>query len=519
MISDEIVFESLKEVTNWGILTTDAALNVTSVNRWFETNCGRPAAEILGGKLFDLFPELAARQLDQTYHRVLAGTPAVLSQRLHGFIFKMPASIEGSPHRQMQQSARIAPLLKDGQVIGTLTMVEDVTERVEFEAERTRLEDALRLRIEQLAAADKRKDEFLAMLAHELRNPLAPIRNSIQILRIHSTPDSEREWARDVIERQVDQMTRLVDDLLDVSRITSGKIRLQPAAVDVAAVMEGALEISRPLIDAHGHILTVSIEPRPLTVHGDATRLKQAISNLLSNAAKYTPNGGRISLTAAREGDDIVVRVRDSGIGIPAEMLPHVFDLFTQVHRSIDRTEGGLGIGLTLVRDLVEMHGGRVEACSAGSGQGSEFAIFLAAWAGTAASVETPPSPGVSTPTTSRKILVVDDNVDCAMTLAMLLKKLGNSVNTAFSGTEAMVAVARDQPDIVFMDIGLPGMDGYEVARRLRAEARFKVCVLVAVSGYGQDEDRRRSLAAGFDHHLVKPVTLQRLKELLLNIR
>jgi CheY-like chemotaxis protein len=237
--------------------------------------------------------------------------------------------------------------------------------------------------------------------------------------------------------------------------------------------------------------LTVSIEPRPLTVHGDATRLKQALSNLLSNAAKYTPNGGQISLTAAREGDDIVVRVRDSGIGIPADMLPHVFDLFTQVHRSIDRTEGGLGIGLTLVRDLVELHGGRVEASSSGSGQGSEFAIFLAAGAGNAPSVEAPPLPGAQVPATSRKILVVDDNVDCAMTLAMLLKKSGNSVNTAFSGTEAIVAIARDQPDIVFMDIGLPGMDGYEVARRLRAEARSQACVLVAVSGYGQDEDRR----------------------------
>jgi CheY-like chemotaxis protein len=286
----------------------------------------------------------------------------------------------------------------------------------------------------------------------------------------------------------------------------------------VPAVVEGAIEISRPLIDAHGHKLTVSIEPRPLTVHGDATRLKQALSNLVSNAAKYTPNGGRISLTAAREGDDIVIRVRDSGIGIPAEMLPHVFDLFTQVHRSIDRTEGGLGIGLTLVRDLVELHGGRVEASSAGSGQGSEFAIFLAAWAGNAPSVENPPLPGAQAPTTSRKILVVDDNVDCAMTLAMLLKKSGNSVNTAFSGTEALALVASDPPHIVFMDIGLPGMDGYEVARRLRAEARSKACVLVAVSGYGQDEDRRRSLGAGFDHHLVKPVTLQRLKQLLSDI-
>jgi two-component system CheB/CheR fusion protein len=380
-------------------------------------------------------------------------------------------------------------------------------------AERKRAEEALK-------DADRRKDEFLAMLAHELRNPLAPVRSALHILRLDDSDGERRRQTYDLLERQIEHLVRLVDDLLDVSRITRGKINMQKVRVDLASVVARAIEGSRPAIKERGHTLEVALPKEPVAVTADPVRLAQVIWNLLNNAAKYTPEGGRIWLTAAAEGSEAVVRVRDTGVGIPAEMLPKVFDLFTQVDRAIDRSLGGLGIGLTLVRRLTELHGGTVEAFSGGAGQGSEFVVRLPQ-----APEETPAHPVVGqgekgvlsgpAPAVRRRLLVVDDNKDSADTLAMLLRLLGNDVDTAHDGVQALQAVADYRPDAVLLDIGLPGMSGYDVAREVRVRPELGQPILIALTGFGSEEDRRQSRESGFNAHLVKPVELTTLQALL----
>jgi PAS domain S-box-containing protein len=369
-----------------------------------------------------------------------------------------------------------------------------------------------------LQEADRRKDEFLAILAHELRNPLAPIRNAVQILRTQGPPVPQLQWARDVIERQVEQLTRLVDDLLDVSRITRGKIELRTERVELAAVVRDAVEASRPLVEKWSHALAVELPPAPLFLQADRTRIAQVLLNLLDNAAKYTEPGGRIWLTAAREGGEVVIRVRDTGIGIPADMLARIFDLFTQVDRSVERFQGGLGIGLTLVQRLVAMHGGTVEARSAGPGQGSEFVLRLPrAGAGAPGARPATAGPEAVTAADRYRILVVDDNHDAAESLAMLLGMLGHDVRSAHDGLAAVETAEAFQPRVVLLDIGLPGLNGHDVARRIR-EQRGDDVVLVALTGWGQEEDRRRSREAGFDHHLTKPVEFGALTKLLADL-
>jgi signal transduction histidine kinase len=380
-------------------------------------------------------------------------------------------------------------------------------------AERKRAEEALK-------EADRRKDEFLAMLAHELRNPLAPVRSALHILRLDDSDGERRRQTYDLLERQIEHLVRLVDDLLDVSRITRGKINVQKVRVDLASVAARAIEGSRPTIKERGHTLEVTLPNEPVAVTADPLRLAQVIWNLLNNAAKYTPEDGRIWLTAAAEGSEAVVRVRDTGVGIPSEMLPKVFDLFTQVDRAIDRSLGGLGIGLTLVRRLTELHDGTVEAFSGGAGQGSEFVVRLPR-----APEEKSAHPVVGqgekdvlsgpAPTARRRLLVVDDNKDSADSLAMLLRLLGNDVDTAHNGVQALQAVADYRPDAVLLDIGLPGMSGYDVAREVRVRPELGQPVLIALTGFGSEEDRRQSRESGFNAHLVKPVELTALQALL----
>ena len=378
--------------------------------------------------------------------------------------------------------------------------------------ERRQAEDALK-------EVNQRKDEFLAMLAHELRNPLAPIRSAAQILRVHGKANSQLDWARAVIERQAMHLTRLVDDLLDVSRIVRGQIVLERQPLDLKEAIQNAVETSRPIILERHHRLHVTIPEVEVQIEGDLTRLAQVLANLLINAAKYTNEGGDIRIEGLREGAQAIVKVSDSGIGIGPSLLPHVFDLFTQGERTLDRAQGGLGIGLTLVRRIVEMHGGAVEARSAGAGLGSEFIVRLPAIESRPRTVAAAVKSKQPASTRLLRILVVDDNVDAAESIAMLLSLDGHDVRSVHDAQRALDMVSEFLPDLVLLDIGLPGMDGYEVARQLRSRQEITGIRLVAVTGYGQQEDRDRARDAGFDQHLVKPVEPDALNAVLGSVQ
>ncbi len=369
---------------------------------------------------------------------------------------------------------------------------------------------------EDLKRASRHKDEFLAMLAHELRNPLSPIRNAVHLLKFAAPSDPTLAGARDMIDRQVTHLVRLVDDLLDVSRITRGKIELRQELVDLDVIVESAVESARPLIDARRHHLEISLPSEPVVVVADPTRLAQVVLNLLNNSAKYTADQGRIRLSVERQDDQAVIRVRDNGMGIAPELLPRVFELFTQAERTLDRSQGGLGIGLTIVRRLVEMQGGSVEAHSEGPGRGCEFVVKLPVAATQQNSPKLLADARTSRPKAQgMRVLVVDDHADSADSLSLLLVHLGHEVQTAYEGKTALAMAREFRPRFVFCDLGLPVMDGYEVARRLRSLPETRGSVLVALTGYGQEEDKKRSVTAGFHYHLVKPVSPRSLEDLL----
>jgi PAS domain S-box-containing protein len=389
-----------------------------------------------------------------------------------------------------------------------LRLAEDFAHRAAIAIDNTRL-------YQKVEEANRRKDEFLAMLSHELRNPLAPIRNALHILRMPGIGTGAAEQARQLMDRQVQHIVRLVDDLLDVSRIMRGRIELRKELVDLAGVVSRAVETAQPVLDAQGQDLVMSMPEEPVFIEGDATRLAQVVANLLNNAAKYSRHAGRVWLTAGRQRGDVVLRVRDTGAGIPPALLPHVFDLFVQGDRSLERTQGGLGIGLTIVKRLVEMHGGTVEVHSEGPGKGSEFVVRLPAYASTSVPTEPEQPHEQIDGKQPRRVLVVDDNVDAAESIAMLLRHWGNEVRMAHNGPQALEVATAFSPDVVVLDIGLPGMSGYEVAHHLREQPRFARTKLVAVTGYGKDEDRRRSQEVGFDRHLVKPVDPDQLQSIL----
>jgi PAS domain S-box-containing protein len=468
---------------------------ITSWNAGAERLFGYTSAEAVGRSITLIIPTERLSEEDMILSQLRRG------ERVEHF----ETVRQAKDGRLIDISVTISPIRNsEGKVIGASKVARDIT--AQKAAERALLE------------ADRRKDEFLAMLAHELRNPLAPIRNAVQIIRAQSLAVPKLQWARDVIDRQVQQMTRLVDDLLDVSRISQGKFTLRRERVELTAVVSVAVEASRPLIEKWGHELTVTIPPEPMLLDADPARLSQVLLNLLNNAAKYTKQGGHIGLTAECDGGAVVLRVTDTGIGIPAEMLPRVFEMFTQVDDSLDRAQGGLGIGLTLVQRLVELHGGTVAAHSAGPGQGSEFVVRLPLPSpepeAPATAGPVPPA-GASGPVPQRRILVVDDNKDAADSLGMLLRVMGNDVHIAYDGLEAVGAATTWHPQVVLMDIGLPKLNGYEAARRIREQNGSQDMVLIALTGWGQEEDRRRSREAGFDQHLTKPVDFNALQELL----
>jgi PAS domain S-box-containing protein len=388
----------------------------------------------------------------------------------------------------------------NGEVEAVAGTTRDVTERKTAE--------------QALEQADKRKDEFLATLAHELRNPLAPIRSSIHILSMSTRGDAAAEQVCEIMERQVTQMVRLVDDLLEISRITRGSIELRCEETTLAEIVRTAIDTSQPAITAGGHQLSVTLPPEKITLYGDAVRLSQVISNLLNNAAKYTDRGGQIWISAQHGQGEVVVRVRDNGIGIPVEMIPLVFDMFVQVDRTASRAQGGLGIGLTLVKRLVEMHGGHVAVDSPGPNLGSTFTVRLPTSAEKTAPAAAHLSANVPQ-TPRRRVLIVDDNRDAATSLGMLLTAMGSEVQIANDGPTALAIMERYQPEVVLLDLGMPGMDGFQVAEQIRASERSSNVKICALTGWGQVADRERTQAAGFDDHLIKPVGMEQIQQIL----
>ena len=486
----------VEEVEDHAIFMLDAEGVVASWNLGAERMEGYSAAEIMGRHFSCFFaPDVAAGDLPGQLIARAARSGSVEAEvqlvRKNGSQFSANITISAMYDR-------------DRRLRGFAKIVRDLTERN---------------RVTALEQSHESAHVFLAMLSHELRNPLAPLMTSVDILRMRNVNDPVVQQTSDVIARQVQHLTRLVDDLMDVSRITSGRIALSHAAIEIAVPVARAIELSRALIDNRGHALRLSLPEQPLIVDGDLTRLTQVMVNLLNNAAKYTPKGGRIELSVTEDNGSVVVSVRDTGSGMPSELVPRVFDLFTQGKRSLDRVEGGLGVGLTLVKKIVELHGGTVTAHSEGIDRGSEFVVRLPRDSGARATgAAVPDRRSAGAHLQQLRILVVDDNKDAAESLAILLELWGHEARRAHDGATALQLGASYRPDVIFLDIGLPGMDGYEVASRLRQMPETSAATLIAVTGYGQEEDRRRSRRAGFDQHLVKPVAPESLQSLLAGL-
>jgi PAS domain S-box-containing protein len=473
-------------------------------NSTYETWFGQPRSHFVGRHMRDALGEQAWQKLRPHVEAALAG-------RVASYEAEVPYR-EGGTRWIV---ATYTPDIDEGGVVrGLVAHVSDITSRKRVEAALQESEVQLRERAAQLAEADRRKDDFLAVLSHELRNPLAPIRNGLEVMRLSAGDGQAAEQARSMMERQLGQLVHLVDDLLDVSRITHGKVDLRRERADLAAIVDITVESSRMLVEEGDHALTISLPPEPVYVDADVTRLAQVFANLLNNAARYTPRGGRIALRAERRSGSVVVTVTDTGIGIPAEALPRIFDMFSQVDRSLERATGGLGIGLALVKALVEMHGGTVEASSAGLGKGSEFVVTLPVASDGPAHVKS--HEGVQRTSGKLRILVADDNPDSADSLAMLLRYSGHEVYTSYDGLEALEAVVKLRPEVVLLDIGMPKLNGHEVCRRIREHPWGQTVTIIAVTGWGDGQTRNRAKEAGFDGHLTKPVDYGALTELLV---
>jgi PAS domain S-box-containing protein len=488
----------VEAVEDYAIFAMDPEGRVASWNSGAERLLGYQADEILGraGALF-FTPDEAGKGVPEQEMRTAAEKGRAADDRWHvrkdGTYFF--ASGITSPLRD-----------RSGALRGYVKVMRDRTDR-------KRLDEELREQAEALARADQAKDEFLAVLAHELRNPLAPALYALRLLEEKPLDDPQRWVVRRIAERQIRRLARLIDDLLDISRIRTGKVDLRKARVDLAEVVGHAVEIVRPLCEDRGIELSVAVPQDPVWLDADPARLEQVLSNLLTNAVKFTEDSGGIALGAEREGQEIVIRVRDTGVGIAADLLPRIFDLFMQGDRSIDRARDGLGIGLTLSRNLVELHGGTIEARSEGVGKGSEFVVRLPLAADTVP--DTVAAPASASSPRPLRVLVVDDSEDTAETMGTLLEMAGHTIQKAHSGPAALEAAAAFRPDVILLDIGLPGLDGYQVAQRLREDPILKDVILIAASGYGQEEDLRRSKEAGIDRHLVKPVDPRELQEIL----
>jgi PAS domain S-box-containing protein len=481
------------------VITTDTEAKVTFLNPMAEMMTGWKTSEACGQpleKIFNIINEDSRKPAKSPVEIVLRDGIVVGLANHTALIGK-----DGT-ERSIEDSA--APIRDaSGRISGAVMVFHDVTQR-------RRAERALK-------EADQRKDQFLAMLAHELRNPLVPIRNGLQILNLAGNNPAMAENARSIMDQALNQMVRLVDDLLDVSRITTGKLKLRKERVELATVVQSAVDTSRPLIEEQGHKLIITLPAASILLDADPTRLAQVFSNLLNNAAKYSEQGGHITLSAEQKADEVIVRVTDRGIGIPADHLPRIFQLFAQVETASDRSQGGLGIGLSLVKGLIEMHGGKIEAHSEGPGRGSEFVarlpmISAEPISGSYTAKEDDES---ASPAAKYRILIVDDNRLSSDSTATALGLMGHELATARDGIEGIERAQTFRPDVILLDIGLPEVNGFETARRIREQPWGKNIFLIAVTGYGQEEDRRRSLQAGFNYHLVKPLSFSELKDKL----
>ncbi|WP_435008630.1 PAS domain-containing hybrid sensor histidine kinase/response regulator [Tundrisphaera lichenicola] len=489
ILASELRYRRLFESAKDGILILDARDGtIVDANPFMTDLLGYEHRDFLGKELWQigLFADQAA---NRAAYEVLQETGYIRYEHL-------PLKAEGGREVEVEF---ISNVYYEGEARVIQCNIRDITER-------RRLERQVQEQGEALADADRRKDEFLAILSHELRNPLAAILNAVQIFQLGKEEDPTQEKAKAIVRRQVGQLTLLVDDLLEVTRITTGAVVLRLERCDAVEIVRRAVDGLIHLVSARGHKISVSMPPGPIWVNADAGRIEQVVVNLVGNAAKYTDAGGRIEVSVMQEGAQMVLRVRDTGIGISAELLPNVFNLFTQADRSLDRSQGGLGIGLTIVQRLVKMHGGTVEARSRGLGLGSEFIVRLPSEGDSSSGQPSDPKPR------GLRVLVVDDNVDYADGVAVLLQASGYQVEVVHNGPDALLAVAKFQPDVVVLDIGLPGMDGYEVARRIREEPTLSGTRIVGVSGYREEREEMRSSHDRFDSYLLKPVLLDRLE-------
>ena len=507
MKESEVRYRRLFQTAKDGILILDAVKGkVIDANPFMTTLLGYSHDEFLGKELWEigLFRDIkesqaAYRELQEKGYLRYENLP-LESRSGHKVEVEFVSNVYAENSHQVVQCN-----------------VRDITER-------SRLKRLTQEQAAALADLDRRKDEFLAMLSHELRNPLAPILNAALLLRLHSNRNRLQgienpivQQSASIIERQVGQLAGIVDELLEISRITTGRIQLHQERIAVGVVVENAVATVRSLIDQRKHELTVSLPKQSIWVHADAARLEQVMVNLLTNAAKYTDQGGHIWLTVQQEGEEAVLRVRDTGVGIAPEILPRIFELFTQAERSLDRSQGGLGIGLALVQRLVELHGGTVAASSV-LGQGSEFVVRLPVVSAPQPQAASPPTKTAQPTGPSLRVMVVDDNVDTVTTLALLVQESGHDVRTGYDGSSVLEVALDYRPNVVLLDIGLPGLNGFEVAKQLRQQPALQNVVLVAMTGYGQESDRQRSQEAGFDHHLVKPGDFGKVLQILATV-
>ena len=519
------VLHWMHDLAAQGIVTTDSELNVVEWNHWMEEHTGKRAHEVIGNNLLALFPELTGRRLDRHYKWALEGQVRVLSQALHGYLISMPPVSAEHGYAQMQQAVRISPLTHEGRVIGTLTIIEDVTERVAREAElqaqieaRSRLLSSEKLARSEAERANRLKDEFLATISHELRNPLNAIMGWAHMLRVGKLTEPNAERAVETIYRNAKSQAQLVADLLDVSRIISGKLRLDVRAVDLIFIVNAAIDSVRPASEAKGIRLQTMLDPAAGPISGDADRLQQIVWNLLTNAVKFTPKGGRIQVKVQRVNSHVEIIVSDSGVGINKEFLPYVFDRFRQADASTTRIHGGLGLGLSIVRQLVDLHGGSASVQSEGEGKGATFTITLP-FVGVVNNEDEPESvhPTQGDEINSfeglpslqgLKVLVVDDEPDTRELIREVLKECGSEVITSQSVAEALVALEEHKPDILISDLGMPDEDGYSLISKIRAlpDERGGQIPAAALTAYARAEDRMRVLRSGFQFHLPKPV-------------